>query len=670
MPIDKTRIKYFTIKWTALVSLLDGLDADDNPDTDFITGIITLRPSKKNLILQYRDPTDPFTVVPMQRRVTVDAGSFSDQGRTYLKLEAASPDAVPTQWFWEAIFDLNYKGSPIVIPNIQFMGIPDTIVDFTNELPVFDAITQVEYARGPQGNSVQRIEITGAGNDTIVFYSTALGNPEISRITIPQLTTANEAASVAVVASELANQFRAAADAFADAADAHRVAAAASAADALGYRNTASGHATTASTQAGIATTKAAEAAASAIAAGQAVIGQIPDASLRHIKFTARDMSNLMPSGDMEVDIVGDLDAAPTFTYSYDTTNKWEGSRSIRITSLTGEARGKGIPTSPGEIFQFSMMCRADAAVAGPGGMRIQAYVGSSWVDVSPVKSQRSDISAITVFSTWDRSWAISVMPAGATRVRWRLAFQLTSNPGFNYDDLDFRRIPELFAPNSVTGADIAQSSITSGHIVNDSIQNQDINSAAGITGGKLAAQTITAAQIANDAVITTRILDANVTLAKLATGSVDSSKIVDGSIVNADINSAAAIAGSKIASGTIGSTQITDGGIATVDIADLAITLAKLASGSVDSSKIVDGSILLADLASGSVDSSKIVDGSIVDADINAAAAIAMSKLGVGKVLGSNNGAATTLTIWVGTEAQYTAISSKDASTLYFRTA
>ena len=62
--------------------------------------------------------------------------------------------------------------------------------------------------------------------------------------------------------------------------------------------------------------------------------------------------------------------------------------------------------------------------------------------------------------------------------------------------------------------------------------------------------------------------------------------------------------------------------------------------------------------------------DSSVTNAKVAAGAAIALSKLATGYVQGSNNGAATTLTVWVGTEAQYTAIGSKDANTLYFRTA
>lgn len=52
---------------------------------------------------------------------------------------------------------------------------------------------------------------------------------------------------------------------------------------------------------------------------------------------------------------------------------------------------------------------------------------------------------------------------------------------------------------------------------------------------------------LANNSVITSKILDANVTLAKLAPNSIDSGKIVDLSIVDADISLTAAIGGTKI---------------------------------------------------------------------------------------------------------------------------
>lgn len=59
---------------------------------------------------------------------------------------------------------------------------------------------------------------------------------------------------------------------------------------------------------------------------------------------------------------------------------------------------------------------------------------------------------------------------------------------------------------------------------------------------------------------------------------------------------------------------------------------------------------------------------GSVTNSSVASNAAIALSKLAAGYVQGSSNGAATTLTLWVGTEAQYAAIGTKDANTVYVR--
>jgi hypothetical protein len=92
------------------------------------------------------------------------------------------------------------------------------------------------------------------------------------------------------------------------------------------------------------------------------------------------------------------------------------------------------------------------------------------------------------------------------------------------------------------------------------------------VTTAKIADANVTTAKIANLAITTALITDANVTLAKLASNSVDSSKIVDGSILNADINTAAAIAWTKISKsgsvlsdmGNVATTTPTDGYVLT----------------------------------------------------------------------------------------------------------
>lgn len=58
--------------------------------------------------------------------------------------------------------------------------------------------------------------------------------------------------------------------------------------------------------------------------------------------------------------------------------------------------------------------------------------------------------------------------------------------------------------------------------------------------------------------------------------------------------------------------------------------------------------------------------DGTVTNAKVPAGANIDPTKLGTGRVVGSNNGTPTSLTLWVGTAAQYAAIGTKDANTFY----
>jgi len=127
---------------------------------------------------------------------------------------------------------------------------------------------------------------------------------------------------------------------------------------------------------------------------------------------------------------------------------------------------------------------------------------------------------------------------------------------------------------------------VTSTMIANGTIVDADINSAAAITKTKISGTAITAAD----------------------TGTVTSTMIADGTIVNADINSAAAIDKTKI-SGT-------------------AVTVAD--TGTVTSTMIADGTIVNADVnSSAQIAYSKTnLTNSIVDADVNASAAIAWTKI------------------------------------------
>jgi hypothetical protein len=97
---------------------------------------------------------------------------------------------------------------------------------------------------------------------------------------------------------------------------------------------------------------------------------------------------------------------------------------------------------------------------------------------------------------------------------------------------------------------------VTSTMIANDTIVNADINTAAAIAATKIAGTAVTQAD----------------------TGTVTSTMIANGTIVDADVNASAAIAKSKLnLGGTITSADIVDGTIVASDIADATITAAKM---------------------------------------------------------------------------------------------
>ncbi|QIS16400.1 phage upper tail fiber protein [Nocardia arthritidis] len=89
--------------------------------------------------------------------------------------------------------------------------------------------------------------------------------------------------------------------------------------------------------------------------------------------------------------------------------------------------------------------------------------------------------------------------------------------------------------------------------------------------------------------------------------------------------------------------------GIPSADLADGAVTGGKLADGAVTNSKLADGS----------VSGGKLADGGVP-----------LAKLAVGRLSGSDKTGPRTLVLWVGTEAEYNAIPTKDANTIYMRTA
>jgi len=143
----------------------------------------------------------------------------------------------------------------------------------------------------------------------------------------------------------------------------------------------------------------------------------------------------------------------------------------------------------------------------------------------------------------------------------------------------------------------------------------------------------VTTAKIADNALDSDHYKDGSIDLIHLSASSVNSSKIVDDSIVNADINSSAAIAHSKLANVTSGQLLVGNGSNVPTAVAvsgDVTMSNAgavTIASAAVEHSMLaddaVDGDILAADAVTGAhiadnaIDSEHYTDGSIDNAHL-----------------------------------------------------
>ena len=152
----------------------------------------------------------------------------------------------------------------------------------------------------------------------------------------------------------------------------------------------------------------------------------------------------------------------------------------------------------------------------------------------------------------------------------------------------------EKIKDDAVNGSKIADDSIDSEHYVADSIDTEHY-APLSVDNAALGNDSVNGNKIADDSINSEHYVDASIDLQHLADNSVNSAKIVNDSIVDADINSSAAITLTKLANGalpsgiTVNSTNIVDGSIVNADVnASAAIEFTKLEN--LDSAKILVG--------------------------------------------------------------------------------
>lgn len=154
------------------------------------------------------------------------------------------------------------------------------------------------------------------------------------------------------------------------------------------------------------------------------------------------------------------------------------------------------------------------------------------------------------------------------------------------------------------------------------------------VTDAKIVAGGLSTTAITGTAVVTgdARLSDQRTPL----DNSVTSAKIVDGTIVNADVSATAAVEFSKLENGSslsvLGRSANSSGAVASIAAGSNHTVLRRhnsvLEFGTVDAQFLSNDSVTSAKIHDGAVTSAKIANGTIVDADVNAAAAIAPSKI------------------------------------------
>lgn len=199
-----------------------------------------------------------------------------------------------------------------------------------------------------------------------------------------------------------------------------------------------------------------------------------------------------------------------------------------------------------------------------------------------------------------------------------------------------------------------AVSAATAGKVV-----LRDANGRAQVATPSVAADIATKGYV-DSAVGAGGVADGGITTAKLADGAVTTIKVGDGQITAAKLAAGVAVAPSRQ---VIAGTGLSGGGDLTADRTFAVVygTAAGTAAQGNDA-RLSDQRVP----TDNSVTSAKIVDGTIVNADISASAAIDPTKLGTGRVTGSTNGTVASKVVWTGTAAQFAAVGTKDANTVY----
>jgi len=183
----------------------------------------------------------------------------------------------------------------------------------------------------------------------------------------------------------------------------------------------------------------------------------------------------------------------------------------------------------------------------------------------------------------------------------------------------------EKFGTNIITGAKIAENTISTANYGNSSITTPKLSDAA-VTEVKLGTSSVSTDKIVDGAITSAKLRDEGITTVKIANNMITTPKLADISVSQAKIVDSA-VSTSKIASEAVTTAKLQNSAVTTSKITSLAVTEAKLSDNAVTTSKIADrsiteekfavGAIAQAFIDNNAITTQKIVDGAVTGVKI-----------------------------------------------------
>lgn len=191
MPLGSCLVR---VNLTALV--IDGVDADDHPDSVPLSATLALEPMvKPGKMLQYNDAG--VAKLKALTRIEVEIGPLGDivdRDRNYVKVPA--PDATTTNMSelqWRAKFEnVKYGAKTVQVDDIFFYAVPGGEINLADHINVAPSSTAVQIIRGPRGYGV--VDVQNDAGD-LVFYAGPEDDPtaqsEVGRVAAPSANVTN-----------------------------------------------------------------------------------------------------------------------------------------------------------------------------------------------------------------------------------------------------------------------------------------------------------------------------------------------------------------------------------------------------------------------------------------------------------------------------------------------